>query len=770
MTEPSYAILETVSVGDYPSTVAVSPTNYVDVLNNEDDDTVSVIDGTTHNVIKTVPVGDNPSGIAFDSNNRVYVTNILEDTVSVIDGTTHNVIKTVPVGKQPRGVAFDPIKNRILVANEQSSFMSVIDPANHAVSKLELSIDGVQFGNMSFVGVNPVSNRIYLVTGTFGGTYIIDGTTDKIIQWIRYEEHHINAIAVDSSTNRLYLTEGLHSFLKIIDGNERTVIKTIELSPNYPDHNFTAMAVNENLNRIYVANSSEGSVSVISGFYNQIIANVPLVYSSTPVPPWPNELDVNINTGDIYVLNAGENTVSIIDGADNKEIDVDGDSSNGLTRIDLGSSYTYTGCIAMHKEKNRIYVGHNNNLFVIDGDDYSVLDVLDVGFWIKDIAVDGRRNEIYAAAVLSMVKVIDAESGETIADIETPSGEPIQALVYHQNSLISSVDGVFMLTQKTLCKIDPVTHSVSQCTYVLDNSDIAVSTGTNPLDDSNPDHVIVASEFDIIGWAGHYVQMFRPNDWFVQNFIAVGPKPVAVAVNPKTKRIYVLNNGDGTVSVIGSVDETNIIVPKENFAVQDWTELAAQTLLNITEIEKVWFYLREDDGSIGIDLGLEDLPATYNLSTGYWEYLFNSTVLPDGYYVVLTKAVDISGNEEWSMLRPFSIRNWAVIELLPATKNNKAGRMVPVKFALRTMAAVDPNMPFVYKEDLEIKIYKASNPGSIIQTSVFGDSSKDYRIDTDGEKYITNFKTDKKPAEYVVEIWRPSNGFLVGSFTFETVK
>jgi hypothetical protein len=58
-----------------------------------------------------------------------------------------------------------------------------------------------------------------------------------------------------------------------------------------------------------------------------------------------------------------------------------------------------------------------------------------------------------------------------------------------------------------------------------------------------------------------------------------------------------------------------------------------------------------------------------------------------------------------------------------------------------------------------------------LQTSTYGDSATDYRIETAGEKYITNFKTEKKLAEdTVVEIWRPSKGFLVGSLTLKTVK
>ena len=95
---------------------------------------------------------------------------------------------------------------------------------------------------------------------------------------------------------------------------------------------------------------------------------------------------------------------------------------------------------------------------------------------------------------------------------------------------------------------------------------------------------------------------------------------------------------------------------------------------------------------------------------------------------------------------------------------------MPVKFFLRIAAAVNPAQPFVRNEELEIRIYDASDPGNILQVSEFGVESTDYRIDRAGEKYITNFKTAKKTAEYVVEIWRASNDFLIDSFGFETVK
>ena len=89
-----------------------------------------------------------------------------------------------------------------------------------------------------------------------------------------------------------------------------------------------------------------------------------------------------------------------------------------------------------------------------------------------------------------------------------------------------------------------------------------------------------------------------------------------------------------------------------------------------------------------------------------------------------------------------------------------------MKFSLRVVEAVDPEMPFVRNEELEIIIYDKNNPDIVLQYSIFGDTSVDYRINSEDELYITNFKTSKTPAVYMVEIWR--KGMLLGSFEFET--
>jgi hypothetical protein len=237
------------------------------------------------------------------------------------------------------------------------------------------------------------------------------------------------------------------------------------------------------------------------------------------------------------------------------------------------------------------------------------------------------------------------------------------------------------------------------------------------------------------------------------------------------KSIDNAGNAETPSSIIVILDNTGpsvaIVNPPVGWALQDGVPFVISVIDAGSGVSPVNLSIREANDGEGIPVGFEDLPATYNVTTGKWTLFFDTLQLPDGYYVVIVKSRDNLGNIG-SVIIPYSIRNWAVIELLPATQNNKAGRTMPVKFALRVAASVDPDQPFVYNEELVIEIYSTDDPSNILQTSTFGDTAQDYRINTVDEHYITNFRTLKTPKTYVVEIYR--KGMLIGTFEFSTVK
>jgi len=223
-----------------------------------------------------------------------------------------------------------------------------------------------------------------------------------------------------------------------------------------------------------------------------------------------------------------------------------------------------------------------------------------------------------------------------------------------------------------------------------------------------------------------------------------------------------------TVSVILDNSGPSIVVenPPPGWALQDGVTFIASAS-DSSGTHSLNFSIREANGDQGIPVGFEDIPATYDAVTGRWNWYFNTLQLPDGYYIVLVNAEDNLGHTS-SITVPYSIRNWAVLELLPASESNKAGRTMPVKFALRVAASVDPDQPFVYNEDLTIKIYATNDPSKILQTSTYGETARDYRINTASEKYITNFQTLKTPMQYTVSVYRGT--FLIDYFSFATVK
>jgi hypothetical protein len=249
--------------------------------------------------------------------------------------------------------------------------------------------------------------------------------------------------------------------------------------------------------------------------------------------------------------------------------------------------------------------------------------------------------------------------------------------------------------------------------------------------------------------------------------------------------LYLIELSDGTYQIdynstdnTGNVETTQtqkvvldnttplltVETPSQNDALQDGVTFKVSAW-DLSAVASVTFSIQCPQGTV-MSPEFQSMPAALG-ADGKWALQFNTPKLPDGFYLFIANGTDVLGNTGGTTI-PFSIRNWATIQLLPSTPNNKAGRMMPIKFSIRVKASVDPAQPFIYNEELTIKVYKIASPSNILlQTSTFGSGSTNYRIDT-GTLYITNFKTQSTPATYLVNIYR--KGMLIGSFQFSTVK
>jgi hypothetical protein len=93
---------------------------------------------------------------------------------------------------------------------------------------------------------------------------------------------------------------------------------------------------------------------------------------------------------------------------------------------------------------------------------------------------------------------------------------------------------------------------------------------------------------------------------------------------------YTVSDGlcstEATVSItveVATPPDIAIISPQPNVAVQDGFVLQG-TASDFSGIYTVSFSVREPDGPEGIPIGFDDLEASYNSASGYWEYPFDT--------------------------------------------------------------------------------------------------------------------------------------------------
>jgi len=253
---------------------------------------------------------------------------------------------------------------------------------------------------------------------------------------------------------------------------------------------------------------------------------------------------------------------------------------------------------------------------------------------------------------------------------------------------------------------------------------------------------------------------------YLQPFNLIGLSDGSYSINYNSTDNAGNVEGTNTQEVIldNTAPSLTIETPSQYAATQDGVDFTISAT-DLSAVASVMVSIRSARGNI-LSSQFELMPATLK-QDGKWHLYFDTRQLPDGFYSFIANGTDVLGNWGTKTVK-FSIRNWAAIQLLPSTPSNKAGRTMPIKFSIRVNASIDPAQPFIYNEELTIKIYKIASPSNVLlQTSNFGSGSTNYRIDT-GTLYITNFKTQSTPATYLVNIYR--KGMLIGSFQFSTVK
>lgn len=249
-------VTATVKVGRYPNGIAVnSKTNtiYVANLNSE---SLSIIDGATLKA-STLWLGPNPAKVAVNPfTNRVYVTLEDEDgSLSVIDGKKRKVVASIPLPPYPLSVAVDIRSNQIYVADFLCGCgqVSVIDGAtDEIVNTIALPGSSMAEG----VALDP-RNEFGYATDENSGFYVIDLANGTVLGEIGNLSSPNEVAAIPGTSFAVEPDTGSNRAVFI--GAKNLLVKKRVRVGKFP----TGVAVNGTTKRVYVANRHSNTVSVI---------------------------------------------------------------------------------------------------------------------------------------------------------------------------------------------------------------------------------------------------------------------------------------------------------------------------------------------------------------------------------------------------------------------------------------------------------------------------------------------------------------------------
>ena len=339
----------TVTVGSIPIGVVVDPVTQSVFVVNEEDSTVSVIDGAKCNAVRTAGCSQRPPDVATEFNpgyldvdpatGTLYVSNQDENTVSVLDagactltrqsGCRHAAPATT-VGTGPMGIAVDQQTGTVYAANQNDNDLSVISGAICNASVLSGCGRSWPTVTTQAVAVDQRTDTVYVANLGDNTVSVIDGATCNAT-------HHSgcglsppaiavgggpDGVAVNQATDTIYVVTGLFAFtptapMSVIDGAtcDATVTSGCgQLPATMVTGGFSfGVAVNQATDTVFASSIVDSNLEMFEGATCNAAHHSGCGQNPAAMPSggWPGNIALYPATRTVYVTDNVDGEVSV---------------------------------------------------------------------------------------------------------------------------------------------------------------------------------------------------------------------------------------------------------------------------------------------------------------------------------------------------------------------------------------------------------------------------------------------------------------------------
>jgi len=262
-----------------------------------------IVNASNNEVVKFIDFdyGSRKLSIAVNpSTNFVYMANDQDHTISIIDGRTQEVVKTIKEGYAPQHIEINPKTNEVyvVISDLVSYYGTRLDelPLEEAYKTIPLLntpiyaivvINGmtntleyrlIEADRLSGITLNTKSDELYTTDYSRGDLLIIDLQHDKIKNKILNVTKRAYSIAVNEELNLVYVA-GCDDLIALVDLNEGKVVEKIE-----PQETI-GMAIHQNSGKLYGYNS-KGEIFVLHDPNQKYTKNLsPLAQTKNEILP-----------------------------------------------------------------------------------------------------------------------------------------------------------------------------------------------------------------------------------------------------------------------------------------------------------------------------------------------------------------------------------------------------------------------------------------------------------------------------------------------------